>query len=541
MSRRTRTSLLGLLGLAAAAAIVGVLSERSRVVRAAGPAVEDVGENVASLATRVRPPPAADASSAGPVVADAPEPRRLRVFGRVDVPAGTVVEGAKVHVSAAEASEPRSGRSERVLAVGRASRDGTYAAEVAAFPTWADGVRALVEVPGAVVVYGEAPVDSKALEVRVDVDVRSWLGAESRVTDGRVVDASGNPLAGLRVIVQSFPGTPEMIPVDWLEARIGPAAGLRGVAVTDADGRYAIRGLRCGGCARAFSATPEWFLLQDAGNREVVRGEAELRAWPATRLTLDVEDDAGSPLPSFAIDVQTGSDSPLREQGRDGHLDVLWPNSPAARHGVTEVAVEAEGRRTSTFELPPAFGPRSHRAKVRLSSLGRADRGSLGLVVRGEGAKEIGSKPTVVLRAPGTGLPLHVLDFAAGESGQEFSARVPVGEWDCEFRPWWPEHVLVRGRAHVVVRAGATERVEWEVPALASVRVFLDDRRSDVGTVRLTRPGTEPVEFSLEDSALVPAGDWTVEVRDVSDRLVAQGPAHLTGERFGGIVHLAPR
>ena len=412
-----------------------------------------------------------------------------------------------------------------VFASGPVGRDGSFDLQGVSVPTDVTRVYVVASVPG----WAERGVE---IELREDGDAAGDITLrDGRAFAGRVLDAAGMPVAGLRILVTAMPGEPDVLPLDWIREGVGGfeivSGALRGMTITDGEGRYVVRGLECGGCSRAISLSPEWYLLSDSANRSTGSGEPSLTAWPSATMDLRVTDaKTGAPIAAFTVEGAPKDGKPWTAEGVDGRLRIAWPRSPARTDPAgIEFTVRADGYLPAIRPYPLAQHDSVVKTDVTLRPATPADTGQVAVHLTGPGARAAAGRVTVILRA--LGHPSVAARLRLGETGSyDFLVAAPAGSWDFEATLAPDEAAALRLVGRVDVVPGKKVDVPWFLPALGTLELKgggpVWEGSIQGKTLVLREVGTGSVlRAPLGYTFLVPAGAWTISVEDEHGRVLA--------------------
>jgi len=423
----------------------------------------------------------------------------------------------------------------RIVASGPVGRDGSFDLRDISVPADVTRIHVVAAIPG----WAERGVE---IVPREDGDAAGDVTLkDGRPFTGRVQDAEGRPVAGLRILITAMPGEPDVLPLDWIQEGVGGfeivSGALRGMTITDGEGRYVVRGLECGGCSRAISLSPEWYLLADAANRSTVSVEPSLTAWSSATMDLRVTDaTTGAPIAAFSVEGAPKDGKPWTAEGIDGRLRIAWPRSPARTDPAgIEFTVRASGYVLAIRPYPLARNESVVKAEVALRPATPADTGLVVVNLFGPGAGAAAGRITVVLRAlghPSVAARLHL--GASGVDGVPVAA--PAGSWDFEATLAPDEAAALRLVGRVDVVPGKKVDVPWFLPALGTLElkgggpVWAGSIQGK--TLVLREVGTGSVlRAPLGYTFLVPAGAWTISVEDEHGRVLATRPATIEPDK----------
>jgi hypothetical protein len=507
------------------------------VARRTSPAIEggaDVGRANASIGATPVPlaAPGADvrrddrAATGASDTADPPRPRRVRVRGRLTVPDGVDVTAGEVHVTL------RDGDLARVAARARPATDGSFDVKDVEVDSTVSHVRAVATVPGFVTVAAEAaPPDDG--DVVLDLDLAGAL-TKGRTIVGRVIDADGRPLSDLPVFVEASTSG-SIVPVDRLDPSVvvesteGPARGLRGTATTDRDGRFSIRGLQCGGCARARSGSRAWVILDGVVDSSGEEGRS-LVAWPAVELDLAAVDAAsGRSIGAFAIDAVGESGAPWSTSSASGRVRVLWPRSPRAGASL-DLTATADGYAPTSEVLRPRDRESRVTAVVSLEPVAARPNGRLVIRVEGDdpasfGVATLDADFRLTLCEAGRGSAAVRRDADA----ETEVADVPSGTWSYELVPRTYGPALAQTGTVTVPPAAVGEIVWRPMPPNGAIRLppFDEAGRLRAWIVLRDRHGDRSLRLPFEEFLACPTGTWTVTVEDLGGATLATYDAQV--------------
>lgn len=414
-------------------------------------------------------------------------------------------------------------------------------------------VRVVASIPGFVTSTVDAQPTAEG-DVAVDVPLAETLKG-GWTCRARVFDDSGEPLEGLPVLVEASPNEGACLPLGRLEESAvigttdgGVAEGLRGLARTDAEGRFSIRGLQCGGCSRARSRSPEWFILDDDANQWLARNRDSQEIWltarPAGSLHLRVFDEAtGAPIRRFQAHVVTEGGQEWRPLGREGQLDVTWPVDSQARAPRLDVSVRDEEQAFAPWSENLQAEPRAREitAQVPLRRLAPETTGRVLLRIAGPGARDM--KPTgklffeVHLRRPrirsiGMRVEAEVSMVSIPGSGVVTGPYdVPDGPWTYDIVP--PDNVnlsLLGSHGSIVVPGGRETEILWSIPALGTLVLGKDESSVQLEGATVVLRSEDDGRVLRAEAAhrlLVPTGRWAVTVSGRNLEVVATGTASI--------------
>jgi len=353
-------------------------------------------------------------------VAAQPAPGRMTVVGRVLDPQGKPVPSASVMVYGApkQADERPGGGAPR--AIGRAACDGTGRYRLDA-PRISSATHYMVGAVAVAPGYGAGWVN---LDVDADQPVAEITLRPEEVIRGRLFDVQGRPAWGVKVSVEGM-GHPQQRPNHLPEQIEGPhfwAAsyaknpnGWPGPAITDAEGRFSIRGIGRGVRALLMAENPQF-----ARQRIVVDTDSTAETKPVTialetakviagRVTYG---DTGKPVPHAAIEIIAYRGGPGYQNAFETDADGRFRANPLSTDSYAVAVYAPEGQpylNASTGIFSWTKGALEHRVDLSLRR---------GTVIRGKVTEKDTGRPVAGAMLGFIGRPL------ADGASESWSGRV---------------------------------------------------------------------------------------------------------------------
>jgi protocatechuate 3,4-dioxygenase beta subunit len=418
-----------------------------------------------------------------------------------------------------------------ILASGPVAPDGAFDLVLSEVPEGSGHLVVSVVVPGWITTWQVADVAPR-IDLEIPLAERA-KGDGAHVESGRILDATGRPVAGLVVTVAASPFD-GCVPLSVLDERtaavlhpIVDGGGLRGSAITDSDGRFQVAGIRCGGCARVYSNDPRWFVAWDEAGRNIAR-KAPLTLRPSARIEASVVSAAtGQAVGTFDARGAVRGGPPWEARGHDGKLDVIYAAATEGPPGALDLTVGADGHWPTTISTDASLsGAPPKPLLLSLEPRSAANTGLLRVRIEGDGAEALaGDWIRMRLRRR-----FHSSVAVASLVSRETPFSVPTGAWDVEIVPESVVPALVRFVGSVVVIAGETTDVVWTVPALGAIRVdagaFGVGRAERFAVLRGAGPEAG-ARGELEPSMRVPIGTWALDVVDGDGRVLSTHDVHV--------------